>query len=438
MLALLSLTHVSGESPQPDHPLSIANEVPALRQIMDEASKNSPRLQILEKRREIHREDRKVSDAAVLPRANFYGETGFIEEKVNDDWYSRGDTFARLSVTQPLFHWGALVAEKERGRISEATSLSNIRNEAKVWQAQLEKAWVDAVTRKLNLSINQWERDQARERRDAQRALVDAGNAPEATMGEIDLQYQEREVLVQKAETEWQASVARLKHLAGLSPSASLDIPEELPTSTPFMESIRRVSSQLLNSEDDLYTQQFWEGTISSEEQNLKIQRSSLRPKVDLLLSVSLDNDATYFQDSLSDNQRFGFFGGIRVNWNIFDGFSSQARVQASLQRIRQFQAEKDYRLTEDTNRVKELLNLLESMHQLVQIREVREAWAKELLLEVKKDLDAGRVPVSAVNNQQRALFQTRYNTLQSKAEFYRYLADLMVLDFPDFVSQGS
>ena len=120
------------------------------------------------------------------------------------------------------------------------------------------------------------------------------------------------------------------------------------------------------------------------------------------------------------------FYGGVAINWAIFDGFNSGAVVRNSLARIRQL--ERDYRALDETlvtsaqNQVKAIgftarygvLNdrLLESSEGNLNLR--------------KEEFGRGVISEDAVSLAEIGLVDARITAYGSRAEYYSQLCEFL------------
>ena len=237
------------------------------------------------------------------------------------------DYNANLRVVQSLYSGGATPSRTAIGRLKLAKA-----------QAQLE-AVVDRVTMDVRLAFYELllnrERIQVREESVAvlqqqvktQRERFSAGTVGELNVSRAEVSVANEEPELFQARTDLRNSFLRLGELLGenTTPSgeALFTVSGELvyePRHPDPNECLARANSlrpELRAAEAD----------IAIEEQQLRLDRSTTRPRVDVFTGYEIYNER---DPTLGKEFNHGYVIGLNATWALFDGFATRGKMQAT------------------------------------------------------------------------------------------------------------
>ena len=237
------------------------------------------------------------------------------------------DYNANIRVVQSLYSGGATPSRTAIGRLKLAKA-----------QAQLE-AVVDRVTMDVRLAFYELllnrERIHVREESVAvlqqqvktQRERFSAGTVGELNVSRAEVSVANEEPDLFQARTDLQNSFLRLGELLGENTTPSgeplFTVSGELvyePRHPDLNECLARANSrrpELRAAEAD----------IAIEEQQLRLDRSTTRPRVDFFTGYEIYNER---DPTLGKEFNHGYVVGLNATWALFDGFATRGKMQAT------------------------------------------------------------------------------------------------------------
>ena len=153
---------------------------------------------------------------------------------------------------------------------------------------------------------------------------------------------------------------------------------------------------------------------IDVQENQILVDSARNRPLVDLVVGANQD-DTTYMMAELDDRFRQIYFGGVRVTWNIFDGYETRGRVNLA-KTLRDQAVERKKRLAR-----KLAQDALQILHELENCKARMEAgketldWKAERFSKAQKSFEIGQIPeIELATNRYDFEFHRHQSTLEN------------------------
>jgi outer membrane protein TolC len=213
---------------------------------------------------------------------------------------------------------------------------------------------------------------------------------------------------------------ARLKfgRLAGTGPIADEEVPDSIPAVNYDAAALDQLLAGFLGEKDPPTA----EAAVLREQikiENLQYAnaKTRLRPKVSALLAMTKDQQNNLYGQGL-DYSVTSIYGGLSVNWTIFDGFNSNAGVRGALASRRR--AENTYlqvteRLARDAQTQVKLINFAARN---VSVTEKYLTSAEGFLSLRKEEKGRGVRSDAEVSQAQTNLYDVQINTINARADF--------------------
>lgn len=317
---------------------------PQLEPILREALTQSPRMLQENLALVASAYDRYVDKTVLYPSMGGYGQFNVQNEARANDSGSGGSsdskrvakTYYDVSLSQPLFHWGALKAQADIGRIRFQMSERNFRAAYQGLANEIRDAYLRLVVSKLALRNSDLGLKRSRLQLARAQQRVDEGRDVASVVTTLQYSIESQELARDRADVALTRSLELFQQMIG-RPDFSLD---QVPESIPALVAVKREQSMPLRKEyvtertfeDD---QRFFNATrsLAIQKRSLRITQVNLRPKFTLVAGVSQDEvDRT--GNVVDKYQLATTYGGLRVNWPIFDSFRTRALVRAARARI--------------------------------------------------------------------------------------------------------
>lgn len=294
-----------------------------LRGILETSGERAPGLVQLGLNRQIADENLRIAEAAYYPSLSVNGNVGlrYVQRGGGEDDSEDLSGSVMAGVNRPLYHWGAVMAGIDRGRL-------DFQNQVLDTKEGFQEVLLDLRDDYLKLVINEMRLRNAR----LQRTIVEQ---------EISQQQSARDA-GRLSDEQWRLLQIELNQ-------SILDIEELTATNTQILRNFRReagVTAELtvppmvdaLDLDDlerllfELQMSAGWveqtipmlrnRNNINREEKQRVIIQSRQRPNIDFAASVA---QAPVNTANQNDVNTVTYFAGLSVRWNIFDGFQTQA-----------------------------------------------------------------------------------------------------------------
>ncbi|HRE82992.1 MAG TPA: TolC family protein [Opitutaceae bacterium] len=417
--SLLGSTH-GWAQPTVDPSIPLAERLfPALVPLLEKAVEQSPRainsnLEFL-----IAQENIGQQRARLLPSVGGYMTYSYTQDRRLDreDPLYGAKLMYNMSLTQPLYHWGALKAGHQYAKLTAKIAENNHAETCRLLVLEVRAAYLRLVVSKANVKRADEALRLVRAEVQHVETQLKAGLMSRADLDGPVLRSQYAELDRDRAHEDYRLAKMTVERLTGSEALSDESIPDHVPKIVFPRERLAALSDHFDAAApgSGIYRLEVARLRVEQEKLNYAILDKNLRPKFNFVTGVS--QDEVGYTGSPADKARTqSFFGGININWAVFDGFSTSAQRRASRLRIRQLKAEQTDREREQDELVKNQVRQLEfsargaalSEHTLDQANEmvrskendVRLGLAAEGEIEgVKLSRDATQIQTMAVRN---------------------------------------
>jgi outer membrane protein TolC len=244
-----------------------------------------------------------------------------------------------FSIRQPLYYWGNIQRGVRNAEIQTLIDQGNTRAAYMTLAGDIRKYYMELIIQRQALAkhrfhaeIREKELEETREKR--------AQNLnSEADLYAALLAHERAQLDLMEWEDRFDYGIKVYSRLTGRPPLTEDQVPLEFPPAPGDQtERLVAMATRFLAVEMPENTNiQIAKKQIEISENNLENTKTNLRPRFDLIAGISQDEQD--FALSTDKYQYRSIFGGISLNWNIFDGFATKARVKSELARLRASEA---------------------------------------------------------------------------------------------------
>lgn len=268
------------------------------------------------------------------PHLNFDINAGYERrEREGEENFYEFRNFFNLSLDHPIYHWGGLAAKEHIGEIDVHLAKEEYERFYQSLAQEIRSLYLSLILEKITLR-----NARLREEIICKRLEVLDEQERQGVLSKDDytlqyIQLQETLLEIQKNKNKGKRFSGRLEYITGYKDLNLIELPVEIPS--PSLE--RNTFEQRLN----YFTESGYKNNptfslnakrIQREKESLKYVESFNRPLLNIHMSVQQVQDNTA---SFNDVDTLIYFGGVRLTWNIFDGFATKGRKMASMARIR-------------------------------------------------------------------------------------------------------
>ena len=303
-------------------------------------------------------EDLRVRRAGRLPSLSSFGQFHYQREEYD---LPLGDQDADrliygLTFKQPVFHWGALRANHNIGRILLRDAKRNKRILQEIVRSYLQRqaiAYYIACREHdfAMLNLRHYGR-----LLDLAEAGLEAGDTKSteletARQNHRNATKHQIAVLTAKLNVQYQL----IKDFAITEEHLGM-VPEMLPEGIGIDLETWRLRFQQFTTTGYKQHPEYHAvlSNIQVQGESIKVAQAANRPLVDLIVGANQD-DTTYNFSELDDRFRQIYYAGVRVSWNIFDGQATKARIRTAKANLREAETRKNFvarKLEQDANQI--------------------------------------------------------------------------------------
>ncbi|HEX8281465.1 MAG TPA: TolC family protein [Chthoniobacterales bacterium] len=244
------------------------------------------------------------------------------ESRLRDDDYN-----ASLRVVQSLHTGGATKARTTIARLTEEKrelELAAVTNRVAM---DLRVAYYELLLNRAKIGVREEAVRVMREELKAQEERFVAGTVGELNVRRAEVSLANEQPELYDAQTSLRNSHLRVSELCGLS--ADVKGPAQFEATGRLQYQRRRPDldaclSQAATLRPELRSRQL---ELEIEEQQLIIDRSELRPRVEAFTGYEVYSER---DPDVGDEFNHGYVVGLNVSWHIFDGFATRGRMQAT------------------------------------------------------------------------------------------------------------
>lgn len=359
----------------------------------------------------------KATRSLTLPNVQLNGNLTYRQDIREDETRSEATPFNQATVTQPLYHWGALRARQSIAKIRADLAGLGVAETHRQLLHQVRGLYLDIVLLEERIAVKEKNLTSTRQFVDKVKLEVEserkaAIELQDAQLGlaeeilEIDEDYQLREHLGRLFEL-----------LSGQPVPTPAESSRETLKSTSFIldaSQLDYLTSQANAFQPFDYVRKRKE--IEIEEKQYTIIKSSTRPKVSAAVRYQVDQVGSENEDrQLIDT-------ALVVSWNIFDGFETKHRKLRSKARQRELQAEGKEVLLRKQLDYKNRLSKLSAIAERVRIFRERETLTQALAETERLRYESGFITVAELLRNERRI---REQSLRFLDQQIRYIKEI-------------
>jgi len=370
-----------------------------------------------------------VSSSGLYPRANANWEANIQQEKrlvdgATESIYTEKSYYGG-GATQPLFHWGALRANAEIGKIQAEVAENNLVDAYRGLALEVRRQFLSLILARASLRQSEDALETQRERIETVRIGVEAGVALAGAVSSAEYAIRQIELALDRQRRDFRFSIEQFGRLAGTESFAASDIPELIPNLEILPENVA------LSIHQEFVTNDRYQSTPVYDSAEMRLQQEKLRqrvvqvgtrPNVDLRVGITQDERS----DTADVGDRYEFsatYAGLGITWNLFDGFAGRGRRLAAATAVRQLEntlEETKGNLLQSAERTWTEVDFARRSLEFVE-RSLRSA-SRSFELR-REDRELGRVSHDAVVDAERAFTAAENNAFAARVTYLNALA---------------
>lgn len=330
----------------PTHALPVPETyLPGLKTLLEEAVRQSPRMIARNMDEALTANQRAMTDAQRLPQVS--GALTYFplnhEERRGDPLspYTSQKSAYSLNLSQPLYHWGALINTSRIAELQERVVKGQTVEAYRLLVSEIRSGYLQLIVKKAGLARTR----ESVKLTEAQLVLAQErfakGQISEADLFGPTLGMDQARLSLERIIDDYESSKKNYAKLYGGEPLTDEQIPDEIPDISISLEACEELLADFAQErETRSYGLRIMQDQLAMEKLNYEIAQARLKPKVNLIVGTSQDEQS--YTRNIGD--KYGvtaYYAGVRVEWSIFDGFATRAIKRNAL--IRRRMAERNF-----------------------------------------------------------------------------------------------
>ncbi len=340
---------------------------------------------------------------------------------------TQGQLYANLQLTKPLFHWGSLEAGEEIGELRVDNALGSLFTIKGNLLVNVRNLYLQLALTRQSQRLHEKNLELGENLISNQERLLDLGQTTPQQLLETRLLLQQFEENLLSTEK----YIYYLEDSLGAA-TGSIVLPGALgnqpfPAVTSLEEAeADRIRQVLNNSLPQAPSILHWQKNLEIEKLNWKALRQRTKPKVDLVLGAFQDQ-----VDSVSTNEfinRFNYFAGFQVNWNIFDGFETRGMLSSSRARQRMYELELEQAEKTLAQEGRQYLREILFLERQMATREKKLSLLNQQIALKEKQVEEGLIPPNEYLQETINFENANIELMRSKADYLLGISRLYIV----------
>jgi len=401
---------------------------PELAPLLQKAMEQSPRsigsnLEVL-----IARENIRVARARSLPQAGGNLTYSYArDQRIDRSEPLMADKLAyNFSLTQPIYHWGALKAGTKLSEIAARATENNVAEVRRLLLLEIRAAYLRLVVLKASAAKAAYAHRLALEEEKQVKAQIEAGETPPASILNAETKVKQARLDLDRAEEDCRYARESIERLAGIDSLPDESVPSLIPHIDYPVELVRSMAElHRSDPEQGNFRLAAVQLRLEQEKLNYQIIDKTLRPKVNFVTGAY--QDELSYTGSPADRARTqSLYGGINITWNVFDGYSTPAQRRASRLRQRQLEEERDDRRREISQSVQSLVRQVDFSARSTALSEVTLDQYNLFVRKKAEDIEFGSSAPSEIDGITIARDGVLIQAMIQRADLMGRLAELL------------
>lgn len=406
--------------------------LPGLGDLIDSAMLQSPRM-IVRHAEEIAADgDLWVAKAARLP--NFGGWAQWVRSREDrgdfSDPLSAEKSYYSFSITQPLFHWGAISRSVDTAKIRKAIDDGRTEQAYLALVQDLRANYLLMVRDRRTLERMRFATQIMDERLEEARGRRAQNQISDADLFNVELSHERNAVSLALALESFETTRRVVGRMSGRATPTEDTVPLEYPK--PQVEEEAGVLASLLarfiaaeipdNIDIEIALKE-----LEVRHNDLHVTRMTLRPKINLVTGITQD-EQSYTANIAQKYEVQSVFGGVSMSWTLFDGFANRARVKSAVERLRAAEVNLDAQKAEMIDRAASFGRQLKILAMSVEIAEKELGSARSHLDLTGQRAGRGEASKAELNSATLNLHDVMGSTLYARSNYWTKVSEFLGL----------
>jgi outer membrane protein TolC len=404
---------------------------PGLKDLIDAASKQSPRIMARNTENAVAEANRIIARSSQLPSVSLSGSyypwvKEVREESGKDVTYNPEKLAYYFSISQPVYHWGALRNNTRIAEIQQKITEDQSAEAHKVLIDEIRAQYLQVIVSKAALARATFDQKLADDALALARSKLEKNVISSGDMFGPTISAEQYRLAADRAVVAYENSRVYLGKLCGTPPLNDDQVPTAVPPITPALSALQSVVAEFTGqSEPDTYSLEVLRDQILAEQLTYKVVDARLRPKLNVVAGISQDEHSYTVNLGTKYNVQ-STYAGISVSWSIFDGFATRSLKRNSLARRRQLERNYEEQSTTVIEGVRNQMKQLEFAARDLEIVEKMLGSAEGYVGQRTDEMRRGVVSDAEVNAARSAFYTTQMSAFGARNQYLMLVAKLL------------
>jgi outer membrane protein TolC len=376
---------------------------------------------------------RYIGEAALWPTLGANARYAVTTEQTVDSGSSASNTtsglFYGIDANQPVFHWGALKAQADRDRIGLKITERQYAEAYRMLARTLRRDFLELIAKKADLRQKGYQLELDRQALARAKAEFEAKRATPAQVAGAQFAVDSHQLDLDRSTADFAFARRQLARVAGIDALSEDAIPNNLDRPKPALDAGRRLF--------DGFTKGGVKETFQAESLALNVQRSEqdyiiakrrLYPKFSLFAGYNVRNETQADVNSIRQVAVASRNYGLKLDWNIFDGWQTKGEKLYALSNRRAYERELETHIEANLELAGKLWQDLGFAARALDIAENGFGGAQALVTYQREELAQGRATEADVNAALLGLRAAEAGIIRARADYLNHWTEFVSL----------
>lgn len=306
---------------------SMAQEIVQLDQVIEKVKSYSQELKVKIADKKIAKSSKRQALGYALPQITAkVAHSEYLEVPSFSGFQMQGnyELDYGFTINQALYTFGAVGAALKAAKVGlEMVNLDILASENNVTYVA-KAAYYQVLLAKRNVQINQNLVKNAQDNLSILRSSFQGGRPPQGDLIRLQADIENKKPLLENANAELKNAIINLNILMGEDPNKKIDVAGELNSNFPLLDSV--YLENMFNTHSPVI--KALKKNVEFQESLADVERADMFPKLGAFYSFGRINQSLGDDRFAVDRKIETSVIGVAINWNIWDGGTSNAEYQ--------------------------------------------------------------------------------------------------------------
>jgi len=422
------------------------NTYPALRQLLDVALHQAPRMLAQRALDDAAEGNRLVARSGLLPDVTAsMGYQQRLEQRLKNVaatkttpaysyWrdYDSAKFGYSAGLVQPLYYWGALRNASRIGRLQSQIAQERTTDEYRDLVLDIRSRYLRATVLRATWDRAVFNRQLQEKKATVLQARLESDAASRAQVRRQKLKIEQAQLAEDRAAEDYRRAKVQLARLVGVADIADDAIATEVQSVDFEMPALQTLADAFVaDIPGRAANLSIIRNQIAIEKLNYRNAQVRLRPRANLSMGITKE-EQNYGNTDYNPYGVTALYAGVSINWSIFDGFATKGAKLSSLARKRDLERVYQATLVDLSEGARSRLKSVEFAQRNMAIAN-RLLFATEKSLErTKKRVEEGRTSPADVDDAQLNVYDARISCYSARADCLTQVTALLSTIFED------